>query len=100
MVPAQNNCHTTLIKVNLQFFIIHSIKWFNDKIIFLIVPTSEEILSGKVHKRDININSNEISNSIGNAAQDVSSSLNNAAKESGNTIQNAANTAIGGIDKN
>lgn len=70
-------------------------KLYNDKIIFYIAPTSEEILSGQVHKRDININPNEIGNSIGNTAQDVGSSLNNAAKDAGNTI----NTAIGGIDK-
>ncbi|UZO27310.1 uncharacterized protein OCT59_019511 [Rhizophagus irregularis] len=62
-------------------------------------PTSEEIQSEQVHKRGININPNEIGNSIGNTAQDVGNSLNNAAKDAGNTIQNVANTAIGGIDK-
>ncbi|GBB99134.1 hypothetical protein RclHR1_34220001 [Rhizophagus clarus] len=62
-------------------------------------PTSEEIQSEQVHKRDININSNEIGNSIDNTAQDVGNSLNNSAKDAANTIQNVANTAIGEIDK-
>ncbi|GES80711.1 hypothetical protein GLOIN_2v1838529 [Rhizophagus clarus] len=64
-----------------------------------MAPTSEVIQSGQVHKRNININPNEIGSSIGNAAQNVGNSLNNATTDAGNTIQNVTDTAVGEIDK-